>query len=501
MKMNWLTWHRWLGLITCIGILLWGSSGLSHPIMSRLQPKPEAFVPPAQHLFLHETKGPKTVLTAHGIERLRRLSVVEIGGADYFRVETVKGQAARYFSTSNGDELPDGDERYARFLATHYTGLPASSVVESRLITEFSDDYHAVNRLLPVWRVQFSGEKSLRAFIDTDQGRLATLVDNTRYTLTRVFRIGHNWSFAESSPRLQIAVMACVLAAALISAVSGLFLYFRFRREVSKRLTQKPLRRWHRRLGSLVALSTLVFASSGMFHLFMSFKQEREVFTEQIPEIATEQISDEAWLHLGDKAPGKIDLVSDGSKLYWLLQDAPQRSQVAVLSQEKHAEHEHHESEGPDPGFQLLPADDNLSENEGIASLIHQWAVAHSQKPLSEISQTKIISKFGGEYGFVFKRLPVVKVQFAGAGNPRYYIEPQSGILAAKVEDLDAVEGLSFAYLHKWTFADANKDLRDVLVMLFAFANILVAVLGATMFFRQIFNKKLSKGKRGKLAH
>ncbi|HEY0268319.1 MAG TPA: hypothetical protein VGC12_03695, partial [Methyloradius sp.] len=49
---NWSFWHRWLGLVTCVGILLWGISGLSHPIMTRLQPVPVQFMPPVQHLGL-----------------------------------------------------------------------------------------------------------------------------------------------------------------------------------------------------------------------------------------------------------------------------------------------------------------------------------------------------------------------------------------------------------------------------------------------------------------
>lgn len=497
-KMNWLSWHRWLGLITCFGILLWALSGLTHPIMSRLQPKPAAFVPPSQQLYLHETMAPKAVLTAHGIERLQRMSVIEFEGTDYFRVQTSEDQTARYFATLDGKELLKGDERYARSLATHYTGLPASSIKDARLVTAFSDDYHAVNRLLPVWRIEFREQDGLRAFIDTDQGRLATLVDDAKLTLTRVFRVGHNWSLLDSMPRLQIAVMATALFAALTSAASGLYLYFRFRRDVGRRLAKKPLRRWHRKLGLLVSLSTLVFASSGLFHLVMSFQQERSAIPSLLPEILTESISDNAWASLSDQTPGKIDLVSNGQQHYWLLQEVPPRIQVAALSQEKHEEHHHAESEGPDPGFQLFAADNHPMLTEGIAPLVHLWATHYANRPASEISETRIVSKFGGEYGFVFKRLPVVKVQYPGPGRPRYYIEPQSGALAAKVEDIDALEGMTFAYLHKWIFADENKDLRDLIVMLFAAGNILIAILGITMFFRQIF---LPTQKTRKLMH
>ena len=30
--------HKWLGVVTCVGVVLWGVSGILPPIMSRLQP-------------------------------------------------------------------------------------------------------------------------------------------------------------------------------------------------------------------------------------------------------------------------------------------------------------------------------------------------------------------------------------------------------------------------------------------------------------------------------
>jgi len=81
--------------------------------------------------------------------------------------------------------------------------------------------------------------------------------------------------------------------------------------------------------------------------------------------------------------------------------------------------------------------------------------------------------------------LPVVRVQFTAPGNPRYYIEPATGVLASKVEDIDALEGFTFAYFHKWNFGEINKDFRDVLVMLFALGNIIVALMGAILFSRR----------------
>jgi hypothetical protein len=156
------------------------------------------------------------------------------------------------------------------------------------------------------------------------------------------------------------------------------------------------------------------------------------------------------------------------------------------LAQEHH-HHEHHveAAAGPSPA-QLVAADDSMSAiPQDLLALAKIKAASYANKPLAEIAGASLVESFGGEYGFIFKRLPVVKVQFRGAGNPRYYIEPATGALAAEVRDMDAVEGWSFATLHKWGFADFNKDFRDILVSLFALGNILVALMGLVMFGRR----------------
>lgn len=148
----------------------------------------------------------------------------------------------------------------------------------------------------------------------------------------------------------------------------------------------------------------------------------------------------------------------------------------------QHADH-HPASHRPSAAI-LLPAD-HAATSLNMLSLARKQASAYAGLPAQAAIKTELITEFGKEYGFIFKRLPVVKVQFAGSGNPRYYIEPATGALAAEIRDVDATEGKTFAYMHKWTWLDANKVIRDVLMMLFALGNVLVASLGLWLFARK----------------
>jgi uncharacterized iron-regulated membrane protein len=482
MSFKWMVWHRRLGLVTCFGILLWGLSGMSHPIMSRLQPKPAAFTAPTAALDLARTMSPQAVLACHRLTEVQRISTATLDDKTYFRVAVSADTPARYFSANDCQEHTAGDEAYARQLASHYTGRSASEITDVRFITRFDEEYLYVNRLLPVWRVEFSGPGQLRAFIDTDQARLSTLIDDTRHGLGTVFRLGHNWAFADKFPRVQLTIMAAILGTALFSAISGITLYIRRRRHSHERLVNQPARRWHRRMGLLVALTTLTFAASGMFHLIMSYRQQAMALPQQTATVEAATLTEENWQRAASQPAHRIDLVHAQDGVHWLLRNDLPPSRVAILS------HGNHHAAAHKSAAPLLLQADARSADDSPADL---FAVAKNQAavyaglPVHSATQTELVTRFGGEYGFIFKRLPVVKVQFAGPGNPRYYIEPATGALAAQISDVDATEGKTFAYLHKWTWLDANKELRDILMMLFALGNVIVALLGLWLFSRR----------------
>ncbi|MEZ0316393.1 MAG: hypothetical protein ACAH10_05835, partial [Methylophilaceae bacterium] len=203
------------------------------------------------------------------------------------------------------------------------------------------------------------------------------------------------------------------------------------------------------------------------------------------PSIATSQLSPETW-HLVMHSPvHKLDLTSFKGQPYWLIQNEGPRAQVAALAQEEH----HHGDQGDAKvklaGPLLVNASTLDATPADIMTLAAEQAATYANLAASDVVKISLVSLFGGEYGFLFKRLPVVRAQFKGEGNPRYFIEPATGALSAKVTDGDALEGWIFAYIHKWNFADANKYFRDILVSLFALGNIMVALMGLYLFSRR----------------
>ncbi len=105
----------------------------------------------------------------------------------------------------------------------------------------------------------------------------------------------------------------------------------------------------------------------------------------------------------------------------------------------------------------------------------------------AKLVETKTIYEFESrEYGFVNKRLPVVKLAYDTPENTTYFIETATSRLAAKVENADKREGYSFAILHKFLFLDwAGKNVRDAAMVLAALAILIVSVLGLILFLKK----------------
>lgn len=497
-RFNWLFWHRWLGVFACIGVLMWGLSGLSHPIMSRLQPKPVAFAAPQATFALTGTRAPMQILADHQISTFSHLSLSRILEKTYLRVAVGNTAPARYFDVRTGDELPNGDALNARALALHFTGRSEDEIESTTFITGFSDDYHAVNRLLPVWRVAFKQDGNLRAFIDTEQTRLSTLVNDRRFWLTRFFQFGHNWSFLSHVPGVQVGVAAFMLSLILLSALSGFYLFIKLSSTAKYRLEKLRLRRWHRTLGLVVSVTTLVFAASGLFHLIMSYQQERDAVHIPSALAQTSALNAQVWQALTKQPLAKLDCLVQDNVPYWYALPAagvnqmPVAQVAAIATEAAHAEHDNHH-----PHITHTPAKAepymlraDWSSTEPLANSVEAFATRQVLQ-VSNVSESAIekvtwVTRFADEYGFIFKRLPVLKVQLVDADNTRYYIEPTTGALAAKVRDMDGLEGFVFAYLHKWSIEGLNKDLRDVMVSFFALWNVVVAILGLVLFARKL---------------
>lgn len=461
-----LSLHRWLGVIACLAVLLFAGSGILHPLMSQLQPRPAQTQPPALAPPAH-TVGLRAVLDRHGIENFSAASLAQLPQGAAYRVQTT--DAVRYFEAASGTAIDNGERLHAQALARHFLGDAAAAIAHSEKIGEFDADYVFVNRLLPVWRVDIAREDGITLYVDTAGNRLATINDDPKRAFQRFFRALHDFQFLDDYPRARLSVMLVLLAAAFATAAMGLVLFVRLRGSRAA-LARQPMRRWHRRLALAVSLSTLGFAFSGALHLLHS-QREIAPAAAPVPQFRSADIG--AFTPM---QPFTLAMLN-GRPCYRV-------SAAAVAPADEHAHHS-----APTQAQAPAVTAHCLDSGSGapIANAETQLAEAlarHYSRSTTPLESLEPVARFGGEYGFINKRLPVWRARFAGAAT-RWYVETASGALALRADDVDAWEGAVFSLLHKARFiGDSYRNLRDAALMVFAFGNIVVALLGLWLLLR-----------------
>ncbi len=470
-------YHRWFGVVSCLVVILWGASGVMHPIMSRINPTPVNMQPPSSVPMLHVAQTPDAVLAKAGIQSVVNVRAMAWEGVSYYQV-TLPGQGTRrYFEVNSGSELAGGDVKYAEYLARHFIGDQQSKLKSISLVTTFDEDYLDINRLLPVYRVELQRNNGLRAYIETNPPRISALVDNRKALLGKLFRWMHNWDFMRDADTLRMVLISGFLATALLSALSGIWMYGFMWRRGTLRKYHLPLRRWHRSVGIIVSLSSLMFVVSAEWHLLGS--ERRTVLPILRDQLLVGQLALPAAVQHGSW--GAVNMLEvDGKLAYQLLP-------VQQNGFKPSAEHDHSEApaQGKNPQTVYVDAQSTLL-NDAARNHAIWLAGKFSGLPSDQVGDTSVIRKFEGEYGFLNKRLPVWKVSYKTPEHLTYYVETSSNALAATVRDSDRAEGWSFSYLHKYHWLDfAGKDVRDLVMGVFGLGNLLIAVLGLWMFTRR----------------
>lgn len=479
-------WHKWAGLVVCVPIMLWALSGLLHPTLRLTKPvlateKYSQLPLTTESMML----GPEMVLSKHAITDIKNIRVVSIQAQHYYRVNLVDGSIA-YFDTQSGERLVDGERRYAEYMARHYLGDQNTVTARIEPVNEFNDEYLPINRFLPVWRVDFARNDGLRLYVDTESSRLASSVDNLQAELLWWFGVLHNWNFLEQGNWLRIGIFLIAMLAMFTIGVTGMVLYglrYQCMKKAANDKSRSGVAYFHRSIGLLISLSTLMFSFSGGVHVWHKLTPDdrhthciEDLFS--VNELAT-GIEQAILTSRQQGGVGAVSMVRLANEPYYRL----------VHGADKHADMNHsgHGKAGNDSN--KWPAITYVHSQDGTvlagAESLYAQQLAHriSGMDKNQISTVQPVTRFNQEYGFIDRRLPVVRVDYNTAGNPVYYVDPATGRLAAMVDDGHRFEKFVFQMFHKWRFADnLGKNGRDAVIAVFILLNVMVTILGVSLY-------------------
>lgn len=489
MKKQFYIYHRWLGLAACAAIFAWSLTGFLHPVMSWTQPRPTRPFLKLAPLEAQEFKVSLIdALANNNMTVFGGFHTVSFNGATFYQVlpansaiafspnasegchsaaviNTITDVVPVYLSVRTGEKLADGDERYAEFLARYFTGEQNAPIKQIRMLTNFDGEYKGVNRLLPVYEVEFDRPDRMKAYVDTLSSKLGTLFDRRKSWLQWAFVNFHNFEFAGMPEQTRKIVVSMVMLLVALTSLSGLLVYGLFwcsygNGKAGAETARARLRRWHRGSGAVVSVFLLSWSASGTLHLWASadLDADANIGLSNIFQAASLKFSPSELLDNPAPVVSASLVGFDKKILYRALHLDNTVSYYDAASGEKLVDGEKKYAEFLAARFSGL------------------------KNPVS----VEPVTRFEGEYGFIQKRLPVMKVRYSQNGNERVYVDTASGKLAMRArDDLAQLEDWSFSYLHKGHWLDwAGKYVRDALLMLIALLNSLVAALGIWLFSR-----------------
>lgn len=484
-------WHKALAFITMVPVLFWCLSGIMHPFMAHF------FKPSIANEVLVKTKidsakmnvGLPEALLQNNLDEIKNFRFVAFSDNQYYQIKT-KSDSIVYLNTSDGKKLKNGDNEYAVWLSRYFLDDANSAVEKQEVITQFNSEYKYVNRYLPVHKISFDRDDEMQVYVETTTDKLATFNPKSRQWFIWFFDTFHNWSFIDaiSNNGVRIVLMLLLLTVIGLSAVSGMAIYGLFWKQFKKVKVEEQHAKWrkyHRQTGLALALFTVLFTFSGGYHATKKWNPiafEKMIYEPvfKVADLDSQQVNRLVSLPNFDN----VSLIHFKSILFYRCE--------LVNGEEKTVKYFNAVTGREEPSIDVEYAafladyfNTKITKIKGSCCRMTEFSgMALKKQKVKEIE--RITNFKNREYGFVNKRLPVIKVAYESRSNKTLFVETATSRLAAYVTNSDRVEGYSFAIFHKFLFTEwAGKDIRDLTMVLAALGVVVVGVLGLLLLFKR----------------
>ncbi|HEY8894827.1 MAG TPA: hypothetical protein VIM79_08420, partial [Niastella sp.] len=241
--------HRYTAIVGALFTLLWSFSGAYHALAKFQKDDRDAsfvsnhFSPDIDFDFVRLQQAVQKPISD--------ICLVKMGKDEWWRITTLPSHqhhmgkapvdmmknmgaampAVTFVNTADYSVLPNGEEKYAAWLATQFSKHPANSIQSVTAVTKFNDEYNFTDKRLPVWKVSYATNHNERYYIETSTGKLSVRVDDKDLTEGYSFALFHKHHFMDWGGKevRDISTMFWALMQVLMVTV-GLILWFKSRR-------------------------------------------------------------------------------------------------------------------------------------------------------------------------------------------------------------------------------------------------------------------------------
>lgn len=472
-----LRYHNALVWMAAAALLLFGLSGLMHPVMLWTGPRPAAFFPPQASLQAAHVSAVSEILKAHEIDAPLLVKLVPANGEVLLQITEQHDQPRRYFSPQTREELKGYDEQHAVSLARYYSGLADAEIESVDFQTVFNNAYPWVNRLLPVYRITFATPDHITVYVHTELNAMAGMTNDWKTSLQTVFGLFHTWNFLDDIEALRVTAMSLLVVSLFIMTVMGMVLIF----TLAKRPNSSRSRSLHRWMSYVLWLPLLGFTASGSYHLwqYSLVDQSRGLRHGERLSIAEADVAPQAdWVARYDgQSFNAVSLVADeeGGLHY--------RLAVPPVQQSMPSHHQRFDGVATEKSAYYVNA--ATGQDSALTDKAMAESIARQFLPDGEVVHVYEITGFSPAYDFRNKRLPAWGVDFASGDT--LFIDPASGALVDRVSTAQKAEGVVFSQAHKWNFIGdmIGRMPRDVLVVLVLLSCLAMTVFGIVLKLRR----------------
>jgi uncharacterized iron-regulated membrane protein len=207
--------HRYTAIVGVLFTMAWSFSGAWHAFAKFKTDDRDSFY--VSNQFPANINFDFARLQQVANKPVSNISLVKLNEQTYWRVISMWGNkphvmqapmqsmksmeapvpAVAFINTSDHSVLPNGEEKYAAWLATQFSKQPAGSIRSVTAVTKFNDEYNFTDKRLPVWKVSYAAEDAERYFIETATGKLSVRVSDSDLSEGYSFALLHKHHFMD----------------------------------------------------------------------------------------------------------------------------------------------------------------------------------------------------------------------------------------------------------------------------------------------------------------
>ncbi|GAA4834532.1 PepSY domain-containing protein [Algivirga pacifica] len=214
--------HRGLGIGMSFALLMFALSAIAHMLPKYTPDNRLAF----NNNYIYTADELSGIVFEEEVG-IVNYSLARMGEETYLQKHyaSKRGTQIKYQGPRSAQVLDNGDEAYAKYLANKFAQKEAKDIASVTAVTKFKGEYGFINKLLPVYKVQYKAAGNERIYVHTPSGKMAARVVDKEALSGFIFAYFHKYHFLDFAGKvIRDSIMVIFAAGNFLVALLGLIM-------------------------------------------------------------------------------------------------------------------------------------------------------------------------------------------------------------------------------------------------------------------------------------